>query len=306
MSSDNLFHRIRQLGKITKSEAKIVSYFEKHYPLTAFETIATISEKADVGKATVGRFITKLGYSGFPEFLDAIRREVVTRLETPIEQYSQKKNALASEDTDFVHQHISFAMENFHETYARLNKEQFDKAAKILAQSPGKLYITGAATSQALANYFYLLVCYLRSDAAFIDCNLSTLAHRLSDVKPGDTLFAITHYRFSSVTEKIVHWFKEQGCTVILLADREVNPVSDVVDIQMVSRSDSPLMFNSRCASFLLLEALVSAMTPLLDPQVFNRFESFDEFFRQFSVFSTTIHTEQKDSFTRLKGKPNL
>jgi len=47
-------------------------------------------------------------------------------------------------------------------------------------------------------------------------------------------------------------------------------------------------------------------MTPLLDPQVFSRFESFDEFFRKSSVFSAAIHTEKRDSFTRLKGKPNL
>lgn len=306
MDSNSLFRRIRSLKKLTKSEAKIVAYLEAHYPLTAFETIVSISEKSGVGKATVGRFIIKLGYSGFPEFMEAIRKDVVNRLETPIEQYSQKKSALVREDTDFFHQHISTAMENFNETYARLDKEDFNKAAEILATSPGRVYITGAATSQALANYFYLLVCYLRPDVAFIDCNVSTLAHRLSSVKPGDTLFAITHYRFSAITEKIVHWFKEKGCTVILVADREVNPVADIVDIQMVTRSDSPLMFNSRCTAFLLLESLISAMTPLLDPQVFERFESFDEFFRQFSVFSTAIHTEKRDSFTRLKGKPNL
>ncbi len=306
MAKNKLFDRIRNISKLTKSEAKIVSYLEKHYPLTAFETIVSISEKAGVGKATVGRFIVKLGYNGFSEFMDAMRRDVVTRLETPIEQYSHKKSALASTDTDFFHQHISFAIENFNETYARLDKEQFDRVAETLAKSPGKLYITGAATSQALANYFYLLVCYLRSDSVFIDCNVSTLAHKLADVSPEDTLFAITHYRFSAITEKIVRWFKEQGCTVILLADREVNPVSDIVDIQLVTRSESPLMFNSRCTSFLLLEALISAMTPLLDPQVFSRFESFDEFFTKLSVFSTSIHTERKDSFTRLKGKPNL
>ncbi len=296
MESDNLLYRIRNLGKLTRSEAKIAGYLEKNYPLTAFETIVSISEKADVGKATVGRFINKLGYNGFPEFMSSIRRDVVTRLETPIEQYSKKKNTVAADDTDFFHQHVSFAIKNFNETYARLDKKQFSAAAEILAKCPGKLYITGAATSQALANYFYLLVCYLREDAKFIDCNVSTLAHRLADVSSEDTLFAITHYRFSAVTENIVHWFKQKGCKVILLSDREVNPVADIVDIQLVTRSESPLMFNSRCASFLLLEALISAMTPLLDPQVFSRFQSFDVFFNKLSVFSSSIHPDKTGS----------
>ncbi|MCK5515356.1 MAG: MurR/RpiR family transcriptional regulator [Desulfobulbaceae bacterium] len=295
MESDNLLYRIRNLGKLTRSEAKIANYLEKNYPLTAFETIVSISEKADVGKATVGRFIKKLGYDGFLGFMSSVRRDVVTRLETPIEQYLQKKDTVTSADTDFFRQHISFAIENFNETYARLDKKQFDAAAEILAKCPGKLYITGAATSQALANYFYLLVCYLREDAKFIDCNISTLAHRLADVSSEDVLFAITHYRFSAVTENIVHWFKQKGCKVILLSDREVNPVADIVDIQMVTRSDTPLMFNSRCATFLLLETLISAMTPLLDPQVFNRFQSFDIFFKKLSVFSSTIPPDKPE-----------
>jgi len=289
MDGDNLLRRIRNLGKLTRSEAKIAAYLETNYPLTAFETIASISKKASVGKATVGRFINRLGYKGFPEFMSSVRNDVVTRLESPIEQYSHKKKKVATDDADFFSQHISLAIENLNETYARLDQKQFNAAAEIMAKCTGKLYITGAATSQALANYFYLFVCYLKDNARFIDANISTLAHRLADVSSEDTLFAITHYRFSAVTENIVHWFKKRGCKVIIITDREVNPVSDIVDIQMVTRSNSPLMFNSRCASFLLLEALISAMTTLLDPQVFSRFQSFDELFEKFSVFSPNI-----------------
>ena len=80
MDRDNLFYRIRNLEKLTKSEAKIAAYLEDHYPLTAFETIVSISKKAGVGKATVGRFITKLGYTGFPEFMKSIRR--IIRIKT--------------------------------------------------------------------------------------------------------------------------------------------------------------------------------------------------------------------------------
>ncbi len=303
MDSENLLHRIRNLGKLTRSESKIAAYLEKNFPLTAFETIASISSKSEVGKATVGRFINKLGYKGFPDFMESIRHDVVARLETPIEQYSHKKKTVKSDEADFVSQHIAITVENLNETYARLDPKQFHEAAETMARCKGRLYITGAATSQALANYFYLLACYLKEDTEFIEANVSTLAHRLADVSKRDVLFAITHYRFSAVTENIVRWFKEIGGKVILLTDREVNPVSSIADIQLVSRSKSPLMFNSRCASFLLLEALISAMTPLLDPQVYSRFKHFDDFFDQFSVFSPNIHRDKGDQRKAQKEK---
>ena len=303
MDNDNLLHRIRNLGKLTRSESKIAAYLEKNYPLTAFETIASVSEKAKVGKATVGRFISKLGYRGFPDFMKSVRHDMVARLETPIEQYAHKKKKVVSDQADCFSQHISLTIENLNETYARLDLKQFSQAAAIMAKCQGKLYITGAATSQALANYFYLLVCYLKDNARFVDANVSTLAHKLADVSNQDVLFAITHYRFSAVTENMVRWFKKAGCKVVLLTDREVNPVSDLADIQMVTRSNSPLMFNSRSASFLLLEALISEMTPLLDPQVYKRFEHFDDFFKQFSIFSPNIHHEKNDLNHTLKDK---
>ena len=65
MKRESFLQRIRSLGKLTPSEAKVEAFFESNYPLTAFETITSVSKKAGVGTATVGRFLKRLGYNGF-------------------------------------------------------------------------------------------------------------------------------------------------------------------------------------------------------------------------------------------------
>lgn len=287
-SNDNrtLLQRIRSLEKLTQGETKIAIFFENNYPLTAFETIASISKKACVGKATVGRFITRLGYTNFPEFMKSIQEEMITRLESPIERYSQKRQQSGSKD-DQLNRHVSHAIGNLQETLQRIDQRDFYKASEIMATAKGRLFITGAATSQALANYFQLLASYLRKDVYLIDVNAGTLAHQLADVSSDDVLFAMTHQRFAKITIEISKWFSQKGAKIILLSDHQVTPISGFAEIQLTSCSNAPLMFSSRCSSFVLLEALIATMTVILDPEVQERFQAFDEFFSEFKPFQS-------------------
>jgi DNA-binding MurR/RpiR family transcriptional regulator len=70
MKSENLLSRIQKLGKLTPSEAKIADFFRRDYPRVAMDTVTAISKKTKTSKATVARFISKLGYEGFTQFQD--------------------------------------------------------------------------------------------------------------------------------------------------------------------------------------------------------------------------------------------
>lgn len=282
----NLIQRIRGLDKLTPSEAKVAAFIEANYPLTAFETISSISEKAGVGKATVGRLLNRLGYQSFSDLMDDARREVVSRLESPIDRYLSRKNTLDDEGADYLGQHIKYTLKNFNETRARMDPGQLKKAAELLAYSEGHLYCMGAATSHALAYFFYLLSMYLRDRVHLLNAEPSTLPHSLIDVSSNDVLLAITHYRFSSQTTKVAHRFAKKKATIILITDREVTPISDIATVQIVASSEGPPLFNSRCGTLLVLESLLTSMAMLLEDQVHRRFETFEQLREEFETYS--------------------
>jgi DNA-binding MurR/RpiR family transcriptional regulator len=277
MKRKNFLQRIRSLEQLTPSEAKVEAFFESNYPLTAFETITSVSQQAGVGTATVGRFLKRLGYKGFPDFMQEIRKDVVNRLESPIDRYSVRKSQILGDETDYFAQHRNYALKNIEETYTRVEADQLRKAADIMASCKGNLYVLGTATSQALALYFYLLIKYMRQRVILLDANFSTIRHQLVDVGPQDVLLTITHYRFSKHTAKMARWFAAQKCRVIVIADRENNPMSDIADFQFFARSEGPPLFNSRIAALMILESLLMAMAPILESQMYQRFEVFEE-----------------------------
>ena len=286
MSRKNLLERIRQLDRLTPSEAKLAAYLEDNFPLTAFETISSVSQKAEVGKATVGRFLKKLGYQGFIEFMDDIRQDVVQRLESPIDRYSGRREEMAEAGDDFLSQHVAYSIKNLQETLARNSPELINQAADLMTREQGSLYVMGAATSHSLAHFFYLLAKYMRKRVYLLEANMSTIRHQLIDVTKDDVLLAITHYRFSTYTVKVGNRFHKLGCPVILLSDKEATPLSEAADIQLYARSAGPPLFNSRVAALLVLETLLVAMAPRLEDKLYQRFEVFEELRSDFGTFS--------------------
>jgi len=295
MNEDTLHQRIRKLKRLTKSEMKIAELFEHEYQYLAFETLQTLSGKAGVGLATMGRFINKLGYKSFPEFIESTKKEVLARLDSPIEQYTAKKNAIPEAKDNYLALHIDYAIRNLMEMRARIPAEDIERAASLIAESKGTLYVIGAATSQGLAYFFHTLAMYFKDRVVLLDSNPSLLSHRLIDVSSDDVLVAIMHYRFSTQTVLASNYFCSKGGKLILLSDREFNPLSAKAAVQFVARSESPSMFNSRCGTLIILETLISAVIPLLEQQVYERFVAFENLSEEFGNFAITAPSLQRN-----------
>lgn len=285
LENQTLLERLQRLEQLTPSERKIAGFFEANYPLTAFETIISLSEKVGVGKSTLGRFIIRLGYSGFADFIRRMQEEMLSRLETPIERYGRQRDHVSDRGEDQLDIHIARAVDDLRETGRRIKASQFRQAAEMMARGKGRLFVTGASTSQALADYFRLLASYIRPNVQLVEVNVGTMSHQLADITSEDVLFALTHQRFAKVTINICRWFAKKKAPIILLTDRQATPISDIAAVQLVSHAQAPLMFASRCSSFLILEALIAAMTVILDNEVNERFDAFDEIFSEFSPF---------------------
>ncbi|WP_044351627.1 MurR/RpiR family transcriptional regulator [Dethiosulfatarculus sandiegensis] len=285
MSDKSLFERIRSLDKMTPSEVKISNYFERQYSMLAFETITTISRGSSVGNATVGRFIHRLGYDDFADFSMQVRQEIVSRLESPIERYNVRMEALTSGKEDILGRHIQYAIRNMQETRSRISNKDIKQAARYLALAKGNVYVAGGASAQAIARYFCLLSKYIRKNVVLLNGDISTLAHQMVDVNRNDALLAISHKRYSRTTMKTVEWFKKCRGKIVTVTDQETSPIAKLSDVRFIVRSEGPAMFNSRLVTFLLIETLIEAMVFLVEDQVSKRFPVFESLFEELDVF---------------------
>jgi DNA-binding MurR/RpiR family transcriptional regulator len=286
IQNQKLTQRIRALGKLTPSEAKIADYFSRNYWNLVFENTTSISANTGVSKATVVRFIAKLGYQRFSGFLEDLRKDVVEgQGSLPIRYYLKKKLLADDSEEDFLGHNFSHITRNLQHTYARIDQEQFWEAARLVAQTRGAVYITGQRSSYALAYLFFNMIRRIRSDCNLIGLQTASLPDRLIDVNADDLLFAIFRHPYAKTTLRIAQHFARKTVPIILLTDNAFNPMQNLARVQIEIDTEGVSIFTSSAAVVAVLESLNIAALKFCDDSVYQRLEEAEALYNDFELF---------------------
>ncbi|PMN94438.1 MurR/RpiR family transcriptional regulator [Enterovibrio norvegicus] len=281
MDRKTFIDTVNGLDSLTTAEVVIAQYFMKHYTMLPFAKIDELCKQMGVGKATLGRFLQHLGFSGFLDFKKQVSNDLALTLTTPVERYEGTQHTDAEQSV--LESHFDEVMSNMTKTIASLSESDFNLAIDYMQNPNGKLYVIGSASSEALANYFYLLARYLRKDVIWLKADISTLPHQLIDVSTNDTLLAISYHRFSLTTVRLVKWFHQHGGHVVFVTDQPVNPFVSYCDVQFAVESASSGFFNNRTSGFALIEAFIKGLSRQKEKN--DRFKRIDSLFEEFNVF---------------------
>ena len=281
-----LTQRIRALGKLTPSEAKIADYFSRNYWNLVFENTTRISENAGVSKATVVRFITRLGYDRFSAFIEDLRREATEGQDSlPVRYYLKKKLLSADAEEDVLGHNFSHIIRNLEHTHGRIDQHQFWEAARLITQTPNAVYITGQRSSYALAYLFFNMIRRIRPGCSLIGPQTASLPDRLIDVGADDLLFAIFRHPYAKTTLRIARHFARCGAPIILLTDSAFNPLQNLARVQIEVNTEGVSIFTSSAAVVAVLESLNIAALKFCDDSVYQRLEKAETLYNDFEIF---------------------
>jgi DNA-binding MurR/RpiR family transcriptional regulator len=270
---------------MTPSELKIAEFLDHNRHMNAFETVASISQKVGVSKATVVRFISHMGYASFYDFRKKMREEISYKLESPLSRYLQRKSDLTTNKADIVGRYFSFIIQELEKTYSRIDPNTIEKIARLIMGGKGFLYIIGQRRSYGLAYLLWTLLKHLRSRVILLDNHASMLPDRLIDVTPEDLLIAITRRRHSKHTYLTAKHFAEQGAKIILFSDKTFTPLSHLAQLQLIAYADGPSIFDSLCPTMALLETIIFAILSMYKDGIPERLQVTEKLFAEFETF---------------------
>jgi DNA-binding MurR/RpiR family transcriptional regulator len=281
-----LMQRLAQLEELTPSEKKLADIFRTEYPQLAFDNLTDISAKAGVGKATVTRFVQRLGYMNFYDFSRALRDEVVQHMESPLNRLSRmQRDTPPTPPAGQFSEYLDTVISNLQRTKEQHSGEMFARAVELLADTARPLFLMGAASAEGLLSYFSLLLCYFRDDVTVLNGNVSTVVHRIVKMNPKAVLLTFSYDRYPKITQNAMRVFHQAGCESILITERRSSPILRFATVPIVVAAEGPTMFKSRCAGIAALEALLAALTPRFADKVTRRLESMTRLFSEFDVY---------------------
>ena len=288
MTNSDLIKKIRQLDRMTPGETQIADYICQQYPEVAFENVTSISQKAGVSKATVVRFIKRLGYDGFSHFHERLRADMMEEYASPKQRFTLMKQTLPEDDQDLLGQNITVIMKDLQQTHARIDRGLFEQVARLLSNPDRHLYIIGQRTSFGLAYMLYTLLGYVRPRTTLLEMQSAMLPDVLTDIGPEDMLFVISFRRYARITCRVARHFSERDATVMALVDSEFSPLADLAKFQLVVPSEGLTMFRSRTAAIAVLESLAIAALQFCDSSTKGRSASMEALFSEFGVYQPT------------------
>jgi DNA-binding MurR/RpiR family transcriptional regulator len=245
-------HVYRQLDQLTDAKRKVASYILENSEAILFMTVNQLSEASGVDPATVVRTAQSLGYVGYPEFLDELRREFLDRT-TPLQ--IMQSNAEAGDDLwDIIDQDI----ENLRMLRKNLDKDRLEQLVKLLFQS-SKIVVVGLDLASTLSFYLGYLLEILRLPAVTVTAGGGRLRNQLMSVEEGSLLIGISFKRCLRETVNAVKTARDRGAFTVCITDSFASPLTRFSDMCFLTPINSASWANSYAAPISLLNTLIIA-----------------------------------------------
>jgi DNA-binding MurR/RpiR family transcriptional regulator len=264
----------QRLNGLSPAERKLARVLLASYPIAGLESVARFAERAQVSPPTVTRFITKLGFSGYPEFQETLRHEVQARLSSPLTRYRDDQPERGTESV--LSDALDVAVDNLKATVDVLSHRDVNEAVEIMGDVRRRVMVLGGRVSAPLARYLAAQLHLLRPGIGLVDSERSAPAQQLIDMRKGDVLVVFDYRRYQSDTIESAKVAAAQGCNVILFTDPWLSPASGFARQVIVTSVDMVGPFDSLVGAMAVVEGVVAAVLSRLGPRAQSRMQSLE------------------------------
>jgi DNA-binding MurR/RpiR family transcriptional regulator len=170
-----------------------------------------------------------------------------------------------------------------------ITAENMREAAKLIAETPGWVYVMGQMNSYPVAHLFWQHLSLIRDGAILIDNQAGSPIHHLVGLGPDDLLFAASYSAYAKGTSRVIEAFANQGCGVVLLTDSAVSPVSKWASLQLVVPVEWSAPFGSRCSALMVVEGLVMYLARIREKALADRLERYQRLNKAHKTFTDEV-----------------
>jgi DNA-binding MurR/RpiR family transcriptional regulator len=261
----------QRLDSLSPAERRLARVLLASYPIAGLESVARFAERAGVSPPTVTRFITKLGFRGYPEFQESLRREVQARLSSPLARYRDEPKRDSA-----VNDSLEVSTHNLRATAELLSDRDVKEAVQLLADVRRRVMILGGRVSATLARYLAGQLHLLRPGVGLVDSERSAPAQQLIDMRKTDVLIVFDYRRYQPDTIESARVAAARGCDVILFTDPWLSPASAFARQVLVTSVDTVGPFDSLVGAMAVVEALIAAVLRQLGSRAEGRMQSLE------------------------------
>ena len=249
--------------QLTRSDLKVARALLADYPTAGLNTVAQLAALAEVSGPTVVRFVSRLGFDGFPNFQKTLLGEVQARMNSPLAMIDAGK-ASAVPQEQMYQEVIRSCIAMLETTSGMVPAADFEAAARLLTDPTLRLHFIGGRFSGYLAGMLWQHLRQLRADCQMVSGNQSDRVDSLIDIGRRDLIIAFDYRRYQIDTIQFVAAGAERGAQVILFTDPWASPLARCAKVVLTAPVEGPSPFDTMVPALAQVEALIAAITTRL------------------------------------------
>ena len=257
--------------KLTPTERRITEAVLAESTLLAFGTVSDLASRVGTSRPSIVRFANKLGFAGYTELQQHIRRGLSQRLSRPSERIRQEEESARGA--------IGNAIRS---VFAAIADDQLAALAAPILHAH-KVWILSGETSRAGGHVLYSGLSMVRPGVHFVHGH--SLGTDLSTAAPGDTAVVIDFFRYRRQVITAARILAATGVKVVAITDSPLSPLVGLADTWC--RLDVPAIgpFDSSIPAVTLAELLVSQVAKDLRDQATARIDRIEELWESAETF---------------------
>lgn len=293
--------RISQvLPTLTAKQRRLARYMLDNEIELAFASAEDVGRQAGVDAATVVRFSRMLGYEGYADLRDVVRRSVPQFL-TAVERVTQRMSAGNSDD--ILQAVFAEDIRNLEKTARMNDPDTLAQAVELLRAAPRVICIghgISVFVADHLAHQLALIgVSVQRPSRSIVDG-----AIELTSLTDKDAVVVVSVWRYLKHTLLLAEAAQDRGATVVALTDSKAAPIALHADITLTAATETPELGHSVAALITLTNVLVAGIAVGSPDRTLDSLQRIDRFYEKFTVMADEpVSRSATESDTRVRRK---
>lgn len=273
---------VKHQANLTRKERQIARVLVADSPTRGLETVAELGRLASASGATILRFITKLGFAGYPEFQEALRQELNATLESPLARYRTSDEHIAGDDT--LARYADWSAMLMRQTVELVPSPEFEAIERLLENTRVSISVVGGRFSRSIAELFCYGLSNIRSNVRHIQDDERALVQALLDIRKRDVVIVFDFRRYQENIVNFAGLAADAGATLVVITDKWQSPCAKRAEHVLALPVASPSIYDSALAPIMCVEALVALLAERLGDVTEEHTERVDALYRQLSV----------------------
>jgi DNA-binding MurR/RpiR family transcriptional regulator len=233
---------------------RVAKAIEDDPAASAYLSGPALARRTGVSQATVVRFAQALGYSGYPSFLDAHRREVAGQ--TTVDKL---KGSFADLGDAPWRRVMLSDLANLERTMSELDERQFEAAVRLIANAR-RAYVWGVRTTATVGELITTTLSYLLGADRVMRLQPTLYREQLLGGGPDDVAIVVSFPRYFRMSIEAAEFARERRVPLLAITDSVLSPIARPGSVVLCARSELLSFTESFVAPISLANALVTAV----------------------------------------------